>query len=489
MSKTRLTNNTSCKNLSDFLSSPEKFTYVNLNKQGITDEQCISIAEALRDNPTVESLSLSYNEITDEGAKQLAESILIESMLGNTKLQEIHLDNNPIGAIGVNALNTIREHNNTITFKIEDNKIFPQGDEDIEKSWGEGLKSLTREDQKLKFVDDHAELLNISSISTAQAILNALEGPVEISSIPYLEVYNQAVSQKHGLALIGSNGRHELHYSGNNLALHEILCFAQKASNNGAGAQGLSHIKAITLYDNNIKDFDVDYMNSVLGNFYLNLDAFYLHHNQISDDGITHLMSGLLNAPAYRNITAVNLSENQIGDEGAQTIAFYLGRGEMPQLKSLDLHGNQITSIGHTSLLNALKKISQNLVIIFESVNEFTLDTCKQAMKRMLEISNDNDLSTYEILTTDETIVYCKQNADNAELNINTGYLKCSGKNIMVYNYEDIIDEDAATDILGRENQFEGTFSFAYITQNTVLSVVDEDFTSCLLGADNVLNI
>ena len=185
-----------------------------------------------------------------------------------------------------------------------------------------------------------------------------------LSSAPNVRAFDSYVLQKHGAALMGSNGRHDFHASGNNLAMHELLCRANNASTSGWGANGMIFVKAITLYDNNIKDFDIDYMRSVLCNFVLNLDALYLHRNQISDNGVTHLLSGLINAPAYRNVVHLNLSENQISDNGAQMLAYYIGKGEMPKLKVLHLENNKLSPTGEGFLVKALlNKVVQNMII------------------------------------------------------------------------------------------------------------------------------
>jgi hypothetical protein len=165
------------------------------------------------------------------------------------------------------------------------------------------------------------------------------------------------------------------------------------------------YVKAITLYDNNIKDFDIDYMRSVLSNFVLNLDAFYLHRNQISDVGVSYLLGGLINAPAYRNITNLSLSENYIIDKGVALLAGAISRGEMPATKVLNLADNNITDTGAAHLADSLKSKGNKLNVLHLEGNKFTTNGIGHFVKA-LESPKVIDVSiVFEIANKSKSVI------------------------------------------------------------------------------------
>jgi hypothetical protein len=195
------------------------------------------------------------------------------------------------------------------------------------------------------------------------------------------------------------------------------------------------------------------------------------------------------NLKTVQNVITINLSNNQIGDGGAKLLADYLANGSFLNLNSLNVSGNQISATGYGYLANSLNAVSQDLKIVFEAVKGFSKDALKASMKSMLFIAKNNGISTKETLTTGETIEHCKNGIANVGLNIGVGYLKCTSKIVKAYNYKDITIGDVASEILGLYAQpLKGVLNFACITQNTVFSVVDEEFANCLVGVDSLLN-
>jgi len=249
--------------------------------------------------------------------------------------------------------------------------------------------------------------------------------------------------------------------------------------------------KTINLRNNSLTDSEIAVLVGNLQYQRLDLDVFDVSNNKIGFGGVENLFYGLRfdNTLAGRYIVTMNFSNNLIGDDGAKYMADSLAMGRFPNLKSLDVPGNQITATGYGYLAKGLEVVSQDLKIVFEAVKGFSKDALKASMKSMLFIAKNNGISTKETLTTGETIEHCKNGIANVGLNISVGYLKCTSKIVKAYNYKDITIGDVASEILGLYAQpLKGVLNFACITQNTVFSVVDEEFANCLVGVDSLLN-
>ena len=249
--------------------------------------------------------------------------------------------------------------------------------------------------------------------------------------------------------------------------------------------------KTINLRNNSLTDSEIAVLAGNLQYQRLDLDVFDVSNNKIGFGGVENLFYGLRfdNTLAGRYIVTMNFSNNLIGDDGAKYMADSLAMGRFPNLKSLEVPGNQITATGYGYLAKGLEAVTQDLKIVFETVKGFSKDALKASMKGMLFIAKNNGISTKETLTTGETIEYCKNGIANVGLNVGVGYLKCTSKIVKAYNYKDITIGDVASEILGLYAQpLKGVLNFACITQNTVFSVVDEEFANCLVGVDSLLN-
>ena len=249
--------------------------------------------------------------------------------------------------------------------------------------------------------------------------------------------------------------------------------------------------KTINLRNSNLSDSDIGVLAGNLQYQRLDLDVFDVSNNKIGFGGVENLFYGLRfdNTLSGRYILTMNFSNNLIDDNGAKYMADSLAMGRFPNLKSLDVSGNQITSTGYGYLGKGLEVVTQDLKIVFEATKGFSKDALKATMKSMLFIAKSNGINTKEMLTTDETIGHCIKGIPNVALNIGAGYLKCTSKIVKAYNYKDITLGDVVSEILGLYSQpLNSVLNFVCITQNTVFSVVDEEFANCLVGVSSMLN-
>ena len=83
---------------------------LDLAFKGLTTEQAIQIAEALKTNTTLTNLNLGSNQIGDEGARAIADALQT-----NTRLISLNLEFNQIGAAGARAIADALQTNTTMT--------------------------------------------------------------------------------------------------------------------------------------------------------------------------------------------------------------------------------------------------------------------------------------------------------------------------------------------------------------------------------------
>ena len=186
------------------------------------------------------------------------------------------------------------------------------------------------------------------------------------------------------------------------------------------------------------------------------------------------------------NVTSLDLSHSDINDFGAKYMADSLVMGRFPHLKSLNVSDNQITPTGEGYFPKALNSVNQTIAVVLTKVQGFSKEALKATMKTMLSIAKNNGISTKEILTTDETIEHCKKGSLNVTKNIIWGFIKCytnADKPIAVYEMDfQTLGIEILTNAI---NPLKKPMQFICMTENTVFSVVDEEFANCLTGLDS----
>jgi len=189
------------------------------------------------------------------------------------------------------------------------------------------------------------------------------------------------------------------------------------------------------------------------------------------------------------NVTSLDLSHSDINDFGAKYMADSLVMGRFPHLKSLNVSDNQITPTGEGYFPKALNSVNQTIAVVLTKVQGFSKEALKATMKTMLSIAKNNGISTKEMLTTDETIEHCIKGVPNVALNIGSGVAKCTITPLKYFNLKDVTLQDIGLDILSYAiPQVKVPIVFTCITQSTFFSVVDEEFSNCLVGVDSLLN-
>lgn len=140
-------------------------------------------------------------------------------------------------------------------------------------------------------------------------------------------------------------------------------------------------------------------------------------------------------------------------------------------------------------LVKALDSVSQDIKIVFDEVKGFSKEALKGVIKGMLYIAKNNGITTKETLTNDETIEHCKKGGLNVTANLAWGFMKCFTKaDTAIALYEMDFQFLGTTILTNVMNPLKKPVQFACVYENTVFSVVDEEFANCLTGIDSGLN-
>lgn len=313
------------------------------------------------------------------------------------------------------------------------------------------------------------------------------------------------------LGTAGQRGKSENSGFAQGTSSNSIITYINCEAGKCWGSNGLHGKKVLTLANTDSTDVDMEQLGYTLRAFNFSLDAMLLQGNKIGDFGVACWINGITSqsfqtlynpdtgytryvSPTLKvtqSVVFINFADNSIGDPGAKTIADALASGKLSSLQALDVSGNQITKTGQGYFARALDEINQSIAIIFTKVQEVSKQAFKQTIKSMLYIAKQNGISTKEMLTTDETIEHCKKGTFNVAKNIIGGYFKCTTKIGKIVSINELTLQDVGIDIISiasGSHVIKGVFNFTCVSKETIFSVVDEDFSNCLVGVDSLLD-
>jgi hypothetical protein len=164
----------------------------------------------------------------------------------------------------------------------------------------------------------------------------------------------------------------------------------------------------------------------------------------------------------------------------------------MPNVKHIDVSGNNITANGKGIIAKALQKIDYGISITIEKFSSSAKDLWQSSAKAMLFIAKNNGIETKDALTNQETIEHCKKGLPNVGKNMAVGLAKCNNIFVKYATPKDVTLQDIGTDIISIVFPQTTPALNAYCnTEKVFFSVVDEDFANCLeglIGVDSNLN-
>ena len=209
----------------------------------------------------------------------------------------------------------------------------------------------------------------------------------------------------------------------------------------------------------------------------------------INPDDYTY--KGLLTRGNF-NAVIIDISNCNIGDIGADIIGNAIYKGRMPNVKHIDVSGNNITPNGKGIIARTLNKLDKGIAITIEKFSSSAKDLLQSSAKAMLFIAKSNGIETKDVLTTQETVEHCKKGFPNVGKNIAVGLAKCNNIFVKYTTPQDVTLQDIGTDIISIVFPQTAPALNAYCnTEKVFFSVVDEDFAHCLeglIGVDSNLN-
>lgn len=255
---------------------------------------------------------------------------------------------------------------------------------------------------------------------------------------------------------------------------------------------GFKDPKGIVLSDCALEDKDIGVLVQSLQPHPFNLTILDLSFNKLGYYSVENIFYGMrgsqegVTTHVCKQIKSINFSNNLLDDNSANYIAKSLEYGRFPSLKYLDVSGNNITVTGTGYITNALNVISQDLKIVLGSLKGIAKDIFKPSIKAMLYLAKSNGIQTKDALTTQETIEHCKKGSLNVVSNLAYGVLKCytnADKPIAIYEMDfQTLGVNVLTNIF---NPLKKPTQFICMSENTIFSVVDEEFANCLTGLDS----
>ena len=329
---------------------------LQLSQNEASDVSFAALGKAFGSNTALKKLSLWKNNIGDAAAKALAEILNC-----NNILETLHLSCNKIGNGGVEALAEALGSNTALkTLHLYNNNIGDAG----AKALAEVLGSNTA-----------LKTLHLSINNIGEVVAKALAEILNCNNI--LEELNLSCNK------IGNGGAEALAEAlGSNTALKQLYLSSNDISDAGAkalakvlncnsfletlhlscnkigngGAEALAEalgsntaLKTLNLCNNDIGDAGAKALAEVL-NCNNILDEVYLSCNKIGNGGAEALAEALGSNTALK---ILDLNRNDIGDAGAKALAEVLNCNSI--LDVLVLSCNKIGSVGTKALAEALR--------------------------------------------------------------------------------------------------------------------------------------
>ena len=289
---------------------------LTLHWSNLGDDGAKALAEGLQHCSSLQTLDLRRNSIGVDGAKALAEGLQHCS-----SLQTLDLRRNSIGADGAKALAEGLQHCSSLQdLDLARNRIGDDG----AKALAEGMQhcSSLRE-------------LYLQENSIGDDGVKALaEGLQHCSSLQDLDLAGNRIDDD-GAKALAEGIQHCSSLQTLALRFNSIGVDGAKAL--AEGLQHCSSLQDLDLAGNRIGDDGAKALAEGMQRC-SNLQELYLQENSIGDDGAKALAECLQHCS---NLQELYLRENSIGDDGAKALAE--GLQHCSSLQTLDLEGNSIS--------------------------------------------------------------------------------------------------------------------------------------------------
>ena len=300
-----------------------------------TDHLIMCLSECLKEDDALQELNLSYNKITNEGAKMIGEAIKV-----NKTLQKLYINNNSIFDDGAAAISDGLKHNISLQeLNMSCNKI--------------GAKMIVEAIKVNKTLQKLHIRSNSISDDGAAAISDGLKHNISLKELDMS--YNKITNE--GAKMIGEAIKV-------NKTLQKLYISLNSISDDGAAAisDGLKHnisLQELNMSSNEITNEGANMMGEAI-KVNKTLQKLYISYNSISDDGAAAISDGLKHNISLQEL---NMSRNKITNEGAKLIAeaikvnttlHTLNLYQYPTNDALSFNMTVLTAVYHNNTLMIL---------------------------------------------------------------------------------------------------------------------------------------
>ena len=217
----------------------------------------------------------------------------------------------------------------------------------------------------------------------------------------------------------------------------------------------LNDVRTIDISKAGLKDNDIGVLVKNLQYQLLNLDKFDASNNLLGYTAVENLFYTFrLGSPtATYNIKYMNLSNNQIGDDGVKYIASHLSAGLHPNLRCLDVSGNNLSYEVCSKIAKVVDQMKQDIMILVFKMSNIIDGVKKQGnlffgskedkqniIKDWFKIGQDNGIDVNNV-TVSKDIFDIIVNYGKLQYNFTMGYAKCNivPENVKSFTSDQII--------------------------------------------------
>eukprot|EP01135_Chromosphaera_perkinsii_P003160 Nk52_evm49s236 gene=Nk52_evmTU49s236 len=278
-------------------------TSVDLSYNSITDRGARLLAETIKNSKTISSLNLSYNDFTPVGGEFISEALQI-----NDVIQSVSLRGNKIGNKGGMSIASMLQINTTL-------QHLDLGLCDLDLDSIIAFATVLNYNSTLKGINLDRPLLKSLQEETTVHISKMLRVN---TNLEYLSLRNHGIgnfgAEQLSIGLSYNRCLATLDLSSNSISRDGMKAIAEVLSRNDT-------LQNLIMTSNRIETDGAIYLSETLKENY-SLRAFYLEKNDIGDLGLAHLATAL--ASSSCSVRSFRLWGNNFGRESSKAFAALL---------------------------------------------------------------------------------------------------------------------------------------------------------------------
>ena len=413
--------NEGAKKIAEAIQATKTLQKLNLYGNNISDDGAVAISDSLKINVSLQELYLAWNNIETEGAKKIAEAIQ-----ATKTLQKLNLYRNKISDDGAVAISDSLKINVSLQeLDLAQNNITTEGAKKIAEAI-QATKTL----QKLNLYGN-----NISD-DEAVAISDSLKINVSLQELDLAQ--NNITTEgakKIAEAIQATKTLQKLNLCGNKISDDGAVAISDSLKINVS-------LQELDLAQNNITTEGAKKIAEAI-QATKTLQKLNLCGNKISDDGAVAISDSLkINV----SLQELDLAWNNIETEGAKKIAEAIQATKT--LQKLNLYGNNISDDGAVAISDSLK-INVSLQELDLTGNNITNEGAKKIAEAIQATKTLQKLNLYRNEISDDGAVAI---SDSLKINISLQELHLAWNNIKTEGAKKIAEAIQATKTLQKLN-------------------------------------